>query len=69
MNVLFFEQGVGKTTIVKGLAQRIAHHDVPDSLLKRLIVLDTEELIGEIYISDKVLKKKLKYFSYCKSSW
>ena len=39
--VLIGEPGVGKTAIAEGLAQRIARHDVPDSLKdKRLVSLD-----------------------------
>jgi ATP-dependent Clp protease ATP-binding subunit ClpB len=45
--VLIGEPGVGKTAIVEGLALRIAHGDVPDSLKeKRLLVLDLGSLIA-----------------------
>jgi ATP-dependent Clp protease ATP-binding subunit ClpB len=45
--VLIGEPGVGKTAIVEGLAIRIAHGDVPESLKKkRLLVLDLGALIA-----------------------
>lgn len=45
--VLIGEPGVGKTAIVEGLAQRIAHEDVPDYLLdKRIIQLDLTAMIA-----------------------
>ena len=45
--VLIGEPGVGKTAIVEGLAQRIAHEDVPDSLLdKRIIQIDLAGMIA-----------------------
>jgi ATP-dependent Clp protease ATP-binding subunit ClpB len=45
--VLIGEPGVGKTAIVEGLALRIAHGDVPDSLKdKRLLALDLGALIA-----------------------
>ena len=45
--VLIGEPGVGKTAIAEGLAQRIARHDVPDSLKdKRLVSLDMGALIA-----------------------
>jgi ATP-dependent Clp protease ATP-binding subunit ClpB len=45
--VLIGEPGVGKTAIVEGLAQRILHGDVPESLLHRkLISLDMGALIA-----------------------
>lgn len=45
--VLIGEPGVGKTAIVEGLAQRIAHGDVPEGLKdKRLLVLDLGALIA-----------------------
>jgi ATP-dependent Clp protease ATP-binding subunit ClpB len=45
--VLIGEPGVGKTAIAEGLAQRIAHGDVPESLKnKRILVLDLGALIA-----------------------
>ncbi len=45
--VLIGEPGVGKTAIVEGLALRIAHGDVPDSLKdKRLLSLDLGSLVA-----------------------
>lgn len=45
--VLIGEPGVGKTAIVEGLAQRIVHEDVPDSLLdKRIVMLDLTGMIA-----------------------
>ena len=38
---------MGKTAIVEGLAQRIVHQDVPDTLPRRLISLDMGALVGE----------------------
>jgi ATP-dependent Clp protease ATP-binding subunit ClpB len=45
--VLIGEPGVGKTAIAEGLAQRISHGDVPESLKnKRILVLDLGALIA-----------------------
>ena len=45
--VLIGEPGVGKTAIVEGLAQRIVHGDVPDSLRNReLVALDIGLLLA-----------------------
>jgi ATP-dependent Clp protease ATP-binding subunit ClpB len=45
--VLIGEPGVGKTAIVEGLAQRIVHGDVPESLKqKRLLSLDIGQLVA-----------------------
>ncbi len=45
--VLIGEPGVGKTAIVEGLAQRIVHGDVPETLKdKRLVALDMGALIA-----------------------
>ncbi|HXQ52996.1 MAG TPA: ATP-dependent chaperone ClpB [Stellaceae bacterium] len=45
--VLIGEPGVGKTAIVEGLALRIAHGDVPDSLKdKRLLALDLSAMVA-----------------------
>ncbi|MBC7869058.1 ATP-dependent Clp protease ATP-binding subunit [Candidatus Saccharibacteria bacterium] len=45
--VLIGEPGVGKTAIIEGLAQRIAHEDVPDHLLdKRVVQLDLAGMIA-----------------------
>ncbi len=45
--VLIGEPGVGKTSIVEGLAQRIISEDVPDSLLdKRIVMLDLAGMIA-----------------------
>ncbi|OGG26430.1 hypothetical protein A2960_06145 [Candidatus Gottesmanbacteria bacterium RIFCSPLOWO2_01_FULL_39_12b] len=45
--VLIGEAGVGKTAIVEGLAERIAHGDVPETLLhKKILSLDLMSLIA-----------------------
>jgi ATP-dependent Clp protease ATP-binding subunit ClpC len=45
--VLIGEPGVGKTAIVEGIAQRIVHEDVPDSLLdKRIVMLDIAAMVA-----------------------
>ncbi len=45
--VLIGEPGVGKTAIVEGLAQRIAHGDVPETLKdKRVVALDMGALVA-----------------------
>jgi ATP-dependent Clp protease ATP-binding subunit ClpB len=45
--VLIGEPGVGKTAIVEGLAQRIIHGDVPESLKhRRLVTLDLAALVA-----------------------
>jgi len=45
--VLIGEPGVGKTAIVEGIAQRIIHKDVPESLLhKEIFSLDLGQLIA-----------------------
>lgn len=45
--VLIGEPGVGKTAIVEGLAQRIAHDEVPDVLAgKRLVELNVNALVA-----------------------
>ncbi len=45
--VLIGEPGVGKTAIVEGIAQRIVHGDVPESLRdKRLVSLDMGALVA-----------------------
>jgi len=45
--VLIGEPGVGKTAIVEGLAQRIAHGDVPESLKdKRLVAMDLGAMVA-----------------------
>jgi len=45
--VLIGEAGVGKTAIVEGLAQRIVHGDVPETLKdKRIVALDMGALVA-----------------------
>jgi ATP-dependent Clp protease ATP-binding subunit ClpC len=45
--VLIGEPGVGKTAIVEGIAQRIIHEDVPDSLLdKSIVMLDMAAMVA-----------------------
>ncbi|MBC7764610.1 ATP-dependent Clp protease ATP-binding subunit [Microbacteriaceae bacterium] len=45
--VLIGEPGVGKTAIVEGLAQRIAHEEVPDHMLdRRVIMLDMAAMVA-----------------------
>ncbi len=45
--VLIGEPGVGKTAIIEGLAQRVTHKDVPESLLnKRILSLDLAQLVA-----------------------
>jgi len=45
--VLLGEAGVGKTAIVEGLAQRIIHHEVPELLSgKRIVVLDLAMMVA-----------------------
>ena len=48
---LIGEPGVGKTAIVEGLAQRIIHGDVPETLIdKRVLMLDVGALVaGTMY--------------------
>src|SRR5439155_612117 len=44
---LIGEPGVGKTAIVEGLAQRVVHGDVPDSLRnKHILVLDIGQMLA-----------------------
>ncbi|CAF1153160.1 unnamed protein product [Rotaria sordida] len=57
--LLIGEPGVGKTAIVKSLAQRIIHQDINDILSKRLIALDLEALfVGTSHRNE--LKERLK---------
>jgi ATP-dependent Clp protease ATP-binding subunit ClpC len=45
--VLIGEAGVGKTAIVEGLAQKIAHNDVPEILMgKRVVALDLGAMVA-----------------------
>lgn len=65
--ILIGEAGVGKTSIIEGLAQRIAALDVPESLInKRIVSLDLGSLIagtrfrGEFEERLKNLLKEIK---------
>ncbi len=45
--ILIGEPGVGKTAIAEGLAQKIVHEEVPDSLVgKRILTLDMAALVA-----------------------
>ncbi|HQB60864.1 MAG TPA: ATP-dependent Clp protease ATP-binding subunit, partial [Spirochaetota bacterium] len=45
--VLIGEPGVGKTTIVEGLAQKIVENNVPETLInKRVVVLDLGQIVA-----------------------
>ncbi|CAM4817210.1 unnamed protein product [Rotaria magnacalcarata] len=54
--VLIGEPGVGKTSIVEGLARRIVHQDVPDTLPRRLIALDLGALVASRWTDIPVSK-------------
>ncbi len=45
--IIIGEPGVGKSAIVEGLAERIAHHQVPQTLLnKRIVALDMATIVA-----------------------
>lgn len=67
--VLIGEPGVGKTAIVEGLAQRIAHDNVPDLLLgKRVLVLDLPGVVAGTKYRGEFEERLMKIVEEAKGS-
>ncbi|CAF3940191.1 unnamed protein product [Rotaria sordida] len=65
--ILVGEEGVGKTSIVKGLAHFIIEEDIPDTLPQRLIVLNIKKLINNGNHLDKFEKRFISVLKEIKS--
>ncbi|CAF3730387.1 unnamed protein product [Rotaria sp. Silwood1] len=65
--ILVGEAGVGKTSIVKGLAHFIIEQDIPDTLPQRLITLNIKELINNGNHLDEFEKRFISVLKEIKS--